>query len=217
VLEDLETREGVCSALDPDTFALVGGEGQRTMKTQRYLESEYGYNPEVTGWTLDEEVAAQASGIKLDVGVFDGVAENGEALAGQLEEQGISLDVDIVPAARYFADWYRSWTIGMGDNTEPHPYQWYKTWFAADAPNNTSGVESEELRAAADAAIAAGSSPEAEALWQEVVRIVNDEALVCLHQDFNFVAAWNPDTVQNVKVIPYMISWVDYRKIEVVE
>ena len=217
VLEDLETRQGVCSALDPDTFALVGGEGYRTMKSQRYLDTEYGYNPDVTGWTLDEDVAAQAAGISLDIGVFDGVAENAEALAGQLEAQGIDLQVDIVPAARYFADWYSKWSIGMGDNTEPHPFQWYSTWFAADAPNNASGVESPELKAAADAAIAAGSKPEAEALWQEVIKIINDEALVCLHQDFNFVAAWNPKTVDNVHVVPYMISWVDYRQITAVD
>lgn len=216
-LEDVETRRGVCSGIDTQEFGQVGGEGARVMMTQRFGEGDYGHNPEIEGWDLDPDQAKAAEDADLAIGIFDAVASDAEAIAGQLEEQGISLDVELVPANDYFANWYKNWEVGIGDNTEVHPYQWYKTWFAADAPNNASGVESKELKAAADEAIAAGSSPEAEELWQEVMKIIDDEALVCLHQDFNFAAAWNSDRVSNVVLYPYMIGFVDYRQIEVTE
>lgn len=216
-LEDLETRRAVCSAVDNEAYGLVGGEGARTMVDQRFGEGDYGYNPDIVGYDLDEELAGTAAGLDLTIGIFDGAAEDATALAGEYAKHGINLDVQIVPAAKYFADWYKDWDIGLGDNTELHPYLWYATWFAADAPNNVSGVESPELKAAADAAMAAGTTPEAEPLWQEVMRIIDEEALICTQFDFNFVAAWDPDRVKNVELTTFQIADVDYRKIEVVD
>lgn len=216
-LEDVQTRRAMCSSVDSDAFGLVGGQGARTMMTQRFPEGDYGYNPAIKGWPLNPNLAKQAAGSNLTIGIFDGAAEDAEALAGQFAAQDINLDVQVVPAAQYFSEWFRNWDIGMGDNTEMHPYLWYSTWFAADAPNNASGVESPELKAAADKAIAAGDTPEAEALWQQVMQVINEEALACVHFDFNFVATWNPEKVKNVELFPYWIAFVDYRQIEVVE
>lgn len=216
-LEDVDTRRAVCSALDNDAFALVGGEGARTMVGQRFSEGEYGYNPDIKGYDLDEDLARTASGLKLSIGMFDGGLEEVTAIAGEWEKRGIELKTEVIPAARYFADWFKDWDVGFGDNTELHPYLWYSTWFAADGPNNVSGVESPELKAAADAAIAAGTTPEAEALWQEVMMIIHEEALVCVQNNFNTVVAWNPERVSNVELTPFRIAYVDYRKIEVSE
>ncbi|MFV0374800.1 hypothetical protein, partial [Microbacterium sp.] len=91
---------------------------------------------------------------------------------------------------------------------------WYATWFAERGFLNPSGYESPELKAAAQAAIAAGSGDEADALWQEVMRvIIDDEANACAFGIYEQTLAWSTERVAGVQPapFPYEVNLVDYR------
>ena len=96
------------------------------------------------------------------------------------------------------------------------PYDWYSSWFAANARQNPSGYESPELKAAADAAKAAGSSPEADGLWQVMKIIIDDEALACAFAVAGQTIGSTSNTVAGVQAPaaqPYMVNMVDDRSI----
>jgi peptide/nickel transport system substrate-binding protein len=218
VLEDVNVRRAVCQGVDPVAVARSGGTDFFTAVDQRYSEGQYGYNPDIKGYTFSEEAATflRGLGLKLDMAVFAANQSLGEALAGEYAKVGVELSVQSVTPGEYFGGWYANWKIGSGDNSEPDPYDWYQTWFAADGPNNISGVESPELKAAADAAIAAGASPEAEALWQNVMLVIHDEALACLHQAVNQGYGYDPKVVENIVGFVGMPGFLDYRVLRVV-
>ncbi len=49
----------------------------------------------------------------------------------------------------FLATWNSGkYALGVGQNTEVTPYDWYSSWFAANARQNPSGYESPELKAA---------------------------------------------------------------------
>jgi peptide/nickel transport system substrate-binding protein len=216
-LEDVETRRALCQSMDAEAIAAAGGPNFTTAVDQRYEQGALGYAEGLEPYTFDESAAAtlRDKNLDLSIAVFDANSWNAEALAGEWDKHGVKLNVQQVPAPQYFESWYSGeWPVGLGDNSELHPYDWYRTWFAADAPNNPAGVESDELRQAADKAIAAGTSDEADALWADVMQVIHDEALVCMHEEVNQALAWNEDAVTGVEPYAYMPGMVQYRNLQ---
>jgi peptide/nickel transport system substrate-binding protein len=119
--------------------------------------------------------------------------------AEQMGEIGMEITVQAAPPPQFFSEWNSGrYPLGLGGNDELTPYDWYLSWFAGNAPGNPSGVESAELKAAADAAIAAGTSEEADSLWAAVTKVISDEALTCAHVAGEDLLAWNADSVTGV-------------------
>ncbi|MBL0888339.1 ABC transporter substrate-binding protein [Myceligenerans indicum] len=218
VFEDVEVRRAVCLAIDTVTLASV--ETDWNVRTQHFAEGEQGYNPDITGYPHDlaeaQRLYDEAGNPPVDVEMLATFFNERQmqVYAEQVGEIGMDITVQTAPPPQFFSEWASGrYPIGLGSNDELTPYDWYQAWFAADAPGNPSGVESEELAAAADAAIAAGTSPEADELWAEVTRIISDEALTCAHVAGEELIAWNTDTVAGVA--PPSEAWettsVDYR------
>jgi peptide/nickel transport system substrate-binding protein len=210
VFEDVNVRQAFCYALDTEALEALG-RGQ-IPTTQHFAEGELGYNPDVEGYPHDldraQELMAEAGNptVVAEVLAAPFTQNQLQVYSGQVAEAGIQLNVQTVPPPQWIADWNSGrYPVGLGSQDEVTPYEWYRAWFAADAPGNPAGVESPELKAAADAAIAAGVSEEADELWAEVTRIISDEALTCGHIIGQQTVYYRTDTVAGAERSP--IPW----------
>lgn len=208
LFEDEEVRQAVCYAIDvPEMVSVEGGEAA----TQHFLEGTPGYNPDIDGYPTDLDTAnelwasAGSPQISGEMIAAPFTATQTSIYMDQASQlPGFDITVTTVPPPEWFQGWNSGrYPLGLGSNDELTPFEWYKAWFAADAPGNSSGVESDELKEAADAAIAAGDSEEADALWAEVTKIIADEALTCAHARGVEIIAYNSDTVTNVAAPAY--------------
>jgi len=216
--EDVEVRQAACYAMDTAVVAEL--QPDYVQRTQHFAEGEQGYNPEITGYEHDFDTAQElydaAGNPTVDVEALATVftEDQTQIYAEQIGEVGMDITVQSAPPPQYFSEWNGGrYGFGLGGNDELTPYDWYTSWFAADAPGNPAGVESDELKAAADAAIAAGTSEEADALWAEVTKVISDEALTCSHMAGEEFLAWNAETVTGVEAPPeaWETNLVNYR------
>lgn len=219
LFEDVEVRQAICYAIDGEQWAAV--DPTYTPQTQHFLEGTQGYNNEIEGYfgTMDDANPLWASAGSPTI--------EGEALAAPFTADQLSVYMDTASRLDGFnisvltvppPEWAQGWNsgqypIGMGSNDELTPFEWYQAWFAADAGGNPSGTESAELKAAADAAIAAGTTAEADELWADVTKIVADEALSCAHGLGEQQIAYNPTTVDGAQEsnYPFEINSVNLR------
>lgn len=208
LFEDVAVRQAVCYAIDvPEMVSVEGGEAA----TQHFLEGTLGYNDEITGYPTDLDTANELwaeAGSPQVVGEMIAApftaTQTGIYMDQASQLPGFAITVTTVPPPEWFQGWNSGrYPIGLGSNDELTPFEWYKAWFAATAPGNASGVESDELKDAADAAIAAGDTPEAEELWAEVTKIIADEALTCSHARGVEIIAYNSETVTDVEAPAY--------------
>lgn len=203
MFEDVEVRQAACYAIDTEVLAEI--EPDWTVKTQHFDEGDQGYNPEINGYPHDSERAqelyAEAGKPALDAEMLAAPFNERQMqiYAEQMGELGMEITVQSAPPPQFFSEWNSGrYPLGLGGNDELTPYDWYLSWFAADAPGNPSGVESDALKAAADKAITAGTSEDADALWAEVTKIISDEALTCAHVAGEDLLAWNSASVTGV-------------------
>lgn len=218
MFEDVRVRQAACYAID--TAVLVELEPDWQVSTQHFADDEQGYDPQLEGYQHDlaraQELYDEAGNPPVDAEMLATVFNENQMriYAEQMGEIGMRITVQSAPPPQYFSEWNSGrYPLGLGGNDELTPFDWYRSWFAADAPGNPSGVESPELEAAATAAIAAGSSDAADGLWAEVTRIISDEALTCAHVAGEELLAWNTETVTGVAEPrePWETNLVNYR------
>lgn len=217
IFSDVRVRRAACYAMDPVVAAqVVSAEAG----TQHFAEGELGYNPDIQGYPHDvdraRQLMAEAGNPQVTGTILAAPYTQAQdaVYADQMAEIGIRIEVQTVAPPQFVSEWNSGrYPLAMANNDQLHPYEWYKAYFAADAPGNPSGVESAELGAAADAAIAAGSSPEAERLWGEVTRIISEEALTCSYLVNNEIIAYQSRRVEGVAVPsePWEPNLVNYR------
>ncbi|KZM77092.1 ABC transporter substrate-binding protein [Cellulosimicrobium sp. I38E] len=203
MFEDVRVRQAACSAIDTEVLAELEPDWQ--VRTQHFAEGEQGFNPDLQGYPHDlakaQDLYDEAGNPPVDAEMLATVFNENQMkiYAEQMGEIGMNVTVQSAPPPQYFTEWNSGrYPLGLGGNDELTPFDWYKAWFAADAPGNPSGVESPELKAAADAAIAAGSTEQADLLWSVVTKVIQDEALTCAHVAGEELLAWNAETVTGV-------------------
>jgi peptide/nickel transport system substrate-binding protein len=220
VFGDVDVRKAICSSIDTEAYQQFD---PMTLEVpqQHFLEGEPGYNPDIVGYPADLEMAEELLGGASVEATFPAAP----FLKGQIEfyaDQMNQLDgVDVTVQDLAVPDFQSTWNtgqyaLGIGQNPEITAYDWYASWFASTARQNPSKYESPELKAAADAAKAAGAAEEADALWQEVMKIIiDDEALACGFAVGGQRIGWNTDTVAGVQESsqPFMINLIDYRSV----
>lgn len=220
IFGDVRVRQAACYAMDGEVAAkLVTAKAG----TQHFAEGELGYNPDIKGYPHDLDEAKQLmteAGNPQVAGTILAAPYNQsqiEVYADQMADAGIDIKVQSVAPPQFVTEWNSGkYPLGMANNDQIHPYEWYKAYFAAEAPGNPSHTESPELKAAADAAIAAGSSPEAEDLWGDVTRIISEEALTCTHLVGDEIIAYQSNRVSGVGVPsqPWEPNLVNYRDLK---
>ena len=215
---EVDVRRAVCNALD--TTVVNELEPDIVPAEQYFAEGEVGHIAGYDGYSHDLDTARELfadAGSPSISGDYLAAPFNESQItvyAEQMAELDIDLAVQAVPPPQFFSAWNTGeYPVGTGSQDEIHPYDWYLSWYAAEAPNNPSGHESPELAAAADAAIAAGSSDEADALWAEVVQVVEDEALSCGRMVGQEILAWSTERLDTVQPspTPWVTQTVDYK------
>ncbi len=214
-----ELRQAMCYAMNPQEMVDVRGSGGAA--TQHFAEGEQGYNPDLNAYETDldkaKELYAEAGSPSVSA-TIPAAAYNEQQIKIYMEQASqignVSVSVETMPPPQFASSWASGqYPLGLASNDELTPYDWYSSWFAADAPGNPSGVESDELKAAADKAIAAGDSDEADALWADVTGIIADEALTCAFATGVESIAYNPATVSGVAAPsePWEPQSINYR------
>lgn len=218
VFEDIETRRAVCHAIDMEQLE-EGSDGYVSEKSQRF-PAEPWMNPEIESWEYRPEEAEAyfaEHDISAVIPAIEGASTVPEIYAGMLSEVGADFTAQAIVESDYHGVWNTGeFAVGHGGESEVHPYTWYSGHFAADGPFNPSGVESPELAAAAQAAIEAGTEPEAEELWQEALLLMHEEVAMCPYYDMNQYLVSNPDAVTNVRPVPFLPGSVLPREVQVV-
>lgn len=217
---DVNVRRAVCHALD--TAVVNQLEPDIEPATQYFAEGEVGHVEGYSGYAHDlaqaQELFAEGGSPSISSNYLATFFNETQITiyAEQMGELGIQMAVQTVPPPQFFSAWNTGeFPVGTGSQDELHPYDWYLSWYAADAPNNPSGWAPDELTAAADAAIAAGSSPEADALWADVVAVIEDQALSCGRMVGQEILAWSTERLTNVQPTPrpYETQTVDYKSL----
>jgi peptide/nickel transport system substrate-binding protein len=215
---DVDVRRAVCQALDTSVVNLL--EPDIEPASQYFAEGEVGHIADFAGWPHDlaaaEQLFADAGSPSISAEYLATFFNETQitVYAEQMGALGIQMSVQTVPPPQFFSAWNTGeYPVGTGSQDEGHPYDWYLSWYAADAPNNPSGWEPDELKAAADAAIAAGSSPEADGLWSDAVAVIEDQALSCGRMVGQEILAWSTERLTNVEPTPrpYETQTVNYK------
>jgi peptide/nickel transport system substrate-binding protein len=221
VFGDVNLRKAVCSAVNPAQIATFLPPGQGVIRKQRFLPGQLGYSPTLHGYPFDLTAAKKymaAAGnpsVSATIAAFPQIAPVDEGFAAQLRSIGVTLNVQSLQFGDFLSTWNGGkYPIGNSFLFESTPYDLYEGNFAQNAPGNPSHTESAKLKAAAQAAIAAGISPKANALWGNVMKVLyDDDVRLCGQLVINAAIGYHPDRVSNVRGVDFEGSGVDYRAI----
>lgn len=221
VFADAKARQAFCYAFDGQAAAdLTGGE----TATQHFIEGEFGYNPDITGYetSIDKakELWAELGNPTVNI-EWPAAPFNKQEITVRAENAnelpGVNITVQELTVPQFVSTWNSGqYPLGIGNHAQITPADWYGSWFSDTAPSNPSKTVSDELKALATDALRAGGSPEAEAKWQAVTKQISDEALACSHAIGVEQIAYNSDRVTDVS--PAIQVWeqklVDLRAIK---
>jgi peptide/nickel transport system substrate-binding protein len=147
---DADVRRAVCHALDTTVVNQLEPDIQPA--TQYFAEGEVGHVEGYSGYAHDLAVAQElfaAGGSPSISSDYLATFFNETQItvyAEQMSALGIQMAVQTVPPPQFFSAWNTGeFPVGTGSQDELHPYDWYLSWYAADAPNNPSGWAPDEL------------------------------------------------------------------------
>ncbi len=219
MFSDQRVRTALCLAMDAEVVAALGnGEAQN----QHFIDGEPGHNPEITGYSGDLDAAkklwakAGSPEITAQIGAAPFNKQEITVRAEQMNElPGVNITVQELTMPQYLSSWNSGqYPLGLGNNPQITPADWYGSWYASTAPANPSKSESPELQALATEARQAGDDVDAK--WQAVMKQISEEALSCSHFVGTEIIAYNTDTVTDVQapVQAWEPNLIDYRAIK---
>lgn len=221
VFADAKVRQALCLAMDADVVAALGG---GTAQNQHFLEGEEGHNPAITGFAadLDEAKALWAEAGSPTITAEIGAAPfNKQEITIRAEQMnalpGVNITVQELAMPQFLSTWNTGqYPLGMGNNPQITPADWYGAWFSPTAQANPAKYTSDALQGLAGKAQGSGGTPENNADWQAVMKQISDEALSCSHFASDELIAYNTDKVTNVT--PAIQAWeqnlIDYHAIK---
>jgi peptide/nickel transport system substrate-binding protein len=220
VFEDIDTRRAVCEAVDAEA-AESASDGYMTAIPQRFVGTTYA-NPDIKLPSYDSEAAREyfesGGSVTATIPAISGASTVPEVLAGMLNDAGADVSVQTMPESDYHPVWNTGeFPLGFGGESEVHPLTWYQGFFAADGPYNPSKVESKEIAEAASAAIKAGTSEEAVGLWQEALKLMHGESVICPMWNINQILVSDSERVTGVAPADFLPTSLDVRAMRVVE
>ena len=187
-----KVREAIEYALDKPAMAKALGFGYWTPLKMTAPEGEWGYDPNYNGRPYDPAKAKQllaeagySGGLKLKllatVGIAGGQA-TAEAIKAYLGDVGITADIDMADAGRFFGS---AWATGWDDlllfftGLDPNYLVTFQRWFSHDpATNLISFKRSPELIALSKESITYSKEADQMAITKKLIRQIADEACV---------------------------------------
>jgi ABC-type transport system substrate-binding protein len=205
---DENVRKAVCHAIDLHAVTEAGFDGIATPVTQRFLEGQYGFNPEVKAYDYDPELAkkylAEAGNpkISLTLPMYATTATAMTLIAQMLREVGINADTQMMTTGQYFT-YYQSDRYPLQVNTSATesigPLDYYQFRFSPTGKGNPFKVTVPELDAIVAKALAEPDRAKQEVIWQEMIQYIHDHALDCNFYLYN--TAWGYDGTK-IKDLP---------------
>ncbi len=218
VFSDVRVRQAACYAMDNVANAAFTGS---IPQTQTFLPGQIGHIEGFEGFPHDPDRAAQllaeagSPTVQAETLATFFTEEQVTIFLDQLNEvDGFDVAIQVVPPPQWFGQWASGqYELGVGSQQGLHPADWFNRYFSAEA--HPSGYASDELQAAADAAVAAGTGPEADALWTEVSRIVHEDALTCVRMTGPETLAWRTDRLAGVRPSTFAFEpkMIDYKNL----
>jgi ABC-type transport system substrate-binding protein len=194
-LDDVLVRQAIACAIDRDAVveAMTAGHGEARYQAfaadspayDEELDELYPYDPDRARELLAE--AGYEDGVTFQ-SIIGGTAavyvQFGELLQAQLDEVGITMDLELVDQARTIPMLYRdggtgtaaSAPIGGGANAADTD-RWIRDWFLEGGAFNAGNIEVPGVR---DLLAEAGAQPDTEAarpIYQEINQIVTEDLL----------------------------------------
>ncbi len=217
---DANVRKAVCSAFPMNELNEVIWSGQGLPATQRYDEGNPAYVADVTGYPQDMDAAKEymAAAGNPDV-EFSMTYWNQYDAAYQLIREAwaeIGVTVNLIPAtgAEYFGSFWDRTNVMVWNNATAEDYgmaSYYMTRFAPGVQRNPFNNEPPAALAEAYAEAMQQDSLEAQApYWQEMTRIIDEEALDCGYVDTVSGYVWDPDVIDDIPVTTWFPSTMRY-------
>ncbi len=200
---DENVRKAVCHAVDLDAVTQGAYEGVATPVAQRFLEGQYGFNPDVQAYAYDPERARQylaAAGnpqISLTLPMYPATATAMNLIAQMLREVGINADTQMMTTGQYFT-YYQTDRYPLQINTSATesigPLDYYQFRFSPTGTGNPFKVTVPELDAIVARALAEPDRTRQEVIWKEMVQYLYDHALDCNFYLYN--TSWGYDATK---------------------
>ena len=198
---DENVRKALCHAVDLNAVTQGAFDGFAEPVSQRFLEGQYGYNPDVQGYSYDPEAARsylEAAGnpeISLTLPMYPQIQTGMTLIAQMLREVGIDANTQMMTTGQYFT-YYQSDEYPLQINTSATesigPLDYYQFRFSPTGTGNPFGVVVPELDAIVERALAETDIDAQEVIWQEMIQYIEDHALDC--NFYLWKTAWAYDT-----------------------
>ncbi|WP_162942392.1 ABC transporter substrate-binding protein [Desertimonas flava] len=223
VFEDVRVREAVAAAIDREALnAAVGNGGDP--RAVPVAGDDYAASEELTGHPFEPDRAeslladAGVEGLSFSIPVYPPVQAIGEALQALLREQGIEMELVPITGSIFAECSSGKYEACMFTDSASHPAQMYDLMVSAETFLNPSGVESEEVAAAAQAAFAEPDLATAEPLWNAWYQAVfNDDVALTYLVRSPVEMAYHPDRVETPNLTFVAPTAIDFRGLALVD
>lgn len=220
IFGDERVRQALCMAMD-NTVVEDMEDGRA--EDQHFLAGEPGHNDEIVPFqgnlTAAQEMWAELGNPSVSI-EWAAAPFNKQEITVRAEQmnqlENVNITVQELAVPQFLSTWNSGqYALGIGNHSEINPADWYGAWFSEASPANPAKYESEELKALAAEARAAGLGSDAEDKWKAVVKQIAEEARTCSHFVAFEVIAFNSDQVENVVEARHV--WepklIDYRAV----
>jgi len=206
VFNSAKLRQAICHAINPQDFidAALGGHGK--VHTQRLREGMNGFNPAVKGYPHDlakaRKLMAELGNPKLEftLATFDNQRTIAELFKSQMAPIGIDVKLDFMTFGQFFST-FRSGKYPaaiLTDSQDTGAYDYYLYHYAPAGAGNPLKTVFPGVEAAVKEALAADDLAGQNAGWQQMAKVVDEEALDCGFFDYAAYWAYNPKRVNNI-------------------
>ena len=224
--EDPLVRQAICYAYPFEDINQAQYEGTLEQPSQRLLEVDPAYVPELEAYPYDldraRDLLAEAGNPTVS---FTIPFPEGQEAAYALKQESFNaagFDVTLEPMSspQYFSS-YLTGEYPLVFNTSTSEdggmYNYYKIRFAEDGGLNPLGVQpSADLVSLFDSAVAAESDDEQIDAFKEMNTYISENALDCGFMDISQTVAYSPDTIAGVDVVDFSPSSVIYKSVDLI-
>lgn len=220
---DVNVRKALCHAVDLHAVTQGAFDGFAEPVSQRFLEGQFGYNPEVKGYSYDPDAAraylekAGNPDISLTLPMYPQIQTGMTLIAQMLREVGISANTQMMTTGQYFT-YYQSAEYPLQVNTSATesigPLDYYQFRFSPTGVGNPFRVEVPELDAIVERALAEPDLEAQEAVWQEMIQYIEDHALDCNFYLWMTAWAYNKDHLDSLPTTVMRPSALRYDEVK---
>ncbi|MDQ0137761.1 peptide/nickel transport system substrate-binding protein [Neorhizobium galegae] len=225
LFSDARVRKALCMAFPRAQMNQARYDGLADMPNQMYDKADPAHVADLPDYKYDVEgakalmVQAGNPAISFQWPALPQSKVFGELAKESLAKIGINVEVVVLQAAEYFravttTRYPLNFNNPVGENGGMFNYYLFR--FAQDGPGNPFKVAPDaQLQAAFDKSLTA-TSADAPKLYQEMTRIISDQALDCGYLDINHIIVYDPKKVETLAVTKWEPSTSRYYGIRLV-